>query len=100
MGHSNGEDVNSIYTHIEIGLLREAIQKLERWAAAERKAAKEKTEKEKEDAKDQTTNESSNDPEEIKPHRNRGLSLITREQCSTQSSVEPHSCRTPRKTAR
>lgn len=46
MGHSTGEDVNSIYTHVEIGLKRGAIQKLECWAARERKAAKEKAEKE------------------------------------------------------
>ena len=46
MGHSSGEDVNSIYTHVEIGLKREAIQKLECWAARERKAAWEKAEKE------------------------------------------------------
>jgi len=39
--------VNSIYTHIEIGLKREAIEKLERWVRAERKAAQEKAEKEK-----------------------------------------------------
>lgn len=42
MGHSSGEDVNSIYTHIELPAKREAIQKLERWAAAERKAGQEK----------------------------------------------------------
>lgn len=48
MGHSSGEEVNSIYTHVEIGLKREAIDKLERWVAAERNAAKEKAEKERE----------------------------------------------------
>jgi len=46
MGHSNGEDVNSIYTHIELPAKREAIQKLERWVAAERKAANERAETE------------------------------------------------------
>lgn len=65
MGHSSGEEVNSIYTHVEIGLKREAVQKLERWASAERKAAKEKTEKE--DAKERTTDVSSNDPGEVDP---------------------------------
>lgn len=31
MGHSRGGDVNSIYTHLEIPTLRDAIQKLETW---------------------------------------------------------------------
>ena len=31
MGHSRGGDVNSIYTHIELPTLREAIRKLELW---------------------------------------------------------------------
>ena len=46
MGHSSGEDVNSIYTHVELPAKREAIQKLERWAAKERATANEKAEKE------------------------------------------------------
>ena len=35
MGHSSGEDVNSIYTHIELPIKREAIRKLELWLAAQ-----------------------------------------------------------------
>jgi len=31
MGHSSGEDVNSIYTHVELPVKREAIRKLEMW---------------------------------------------------------------------
>jgi integrase len=31
MGHSSGEEVNSIYTHVELPAKREAIRKLERW---------------------------------------------------------------------
>jgi len=31
MGHSSGEDVNSIYTHVELPAKRAAIQKLEAW---------------------------------------------------------------------
>ena len=31
MGHSSGEDVNSIYTHVELPVKREAIWKLEAW---------------------------------------------------------------------
>jgi integrase len=33
MGHSSGEDVNSIYTHVELPMKREAIRKLEAWMA-------------------------------------------------------------------
>ena len=47
-GHSSGEEVNSIYTHVEIGLKREAIDKLERWVASERNAAKVKAAQERE----------------------------------------------------
>jgi integrase len=35
MGHSSGEDVNSIYTHIELPAKREAIRKLEVWVATQ-----------------------------------------------------------------
>jgi len=31
MGHSSGEDTNSIYTHIELPVKRQAIRKLEAW---------------------------------------------------------------------
>lgn len=31
MGHSSGEDVNSIYTHVELPAKREAVRKLEAW---------------------------------------------------------------------
>lgn len=37
MGHSSGEEVNSLYTHVELPVKREAIQKLEAWVEAERK---------------------------------------------------------------
>lgn len=35
MGHSSGEDVNSIYTHVELPAKREAIRKLEAWVASQ-----------------------------------------------------------------
>jgi len=38
MGHSTGEDVNSIYTHIELPVKREAVRKLEIWLAAQAQA--------------------------------------------------------------
>jgi integrase len=33
MGHSSGEEVNAIYTHVELPAKREAIRKLEAWVA-------------------------------------------------------------------
>jgi integrase len=36
MGHSSGEDVHSIYTHVELPAKREAIRKLEAWVDAQR----------------------------------------------------------------
>jgi integrase len=36
MGHSSGEEVNSIYTHVELPAKREAIRKLERWVRDQR----------------------------------------------------------------
>jgi integrase len=35
MGHSTGEDVNSIYTHVELPVKRDAVRKLEAWMAAQ-----------------------------------------------------------------
>jgi integrase len=67
MGHSSGEEVNSIYTHVEIGLKREAIQKLECWAAAQRKAAKEKAAKE--DANERTSETGGGDSGDSLPER-------------------------------
>lgn len=37
MGHSSGEEINSLYTHVELPVKREAIRKLEAWAEAERR---------------------------------------------------------------
>jgi len=39
MGHSSGEEVNSIYTHVEIHAKREAIRKLETWVRTQLKPA-------------------------------------------------------------
>lgn len=50
MGHSSGEDVNSIYTHVELPLKREAIRKLEAWLAAEYERAKQEQQTGGEDA--------------------------------------------------
>ena len=36
MGHSSGEEVNSLYTHVELPVKRDAIRKLEAWVEAER----------------------------------------------------------------
>ena len=35
MGHSSGEDVNAIYTHVELPAKREAIRKLEAWVESQ-----------------------------------------------------------------
>ena len=43
MGHSPGEGTNSIYTHVELPVKREAIRKLEAWVEAERKQQEKKT---------------------------------------------------------
>lgn len=37
MGHSSGEEINSLYTHVELPVKREAIRKLEAWVEAQRK---------------------------------------------------------------
>ena len=37
MGHSSGEDVHSIYVHVELPMKRDAIRKLEAWVLSERK---------------------------------------------------------------
>jgi integrase len=42
MGHSSGEEVNSIYTHVELPMKREAIRKLEEWIAQQEALAREK----------------------------------------------------------
>ena len=34
MGHSSGGDVHSLYTHVELPLLRDAIMRLEAWHSA------------------------------------------------------------------
>jgi integrase len=42
MGHSSGEEVNSLYTHVELPVKREAIRKLEAWVEAQRKQQEKK----------------------------------------------------------
>jgi integrase len=69
MGHSSGEEVNSIYTHVELPLKREAIDKLERWVRAERNAAKEKAKQETEYSHEQTKGTGSGDPGSDLPER-------------------------------
>ncbi len=57
MGHSSGEDVHSIYTHVELPAKREAIRKLEAWVEAQRHAQAEK----------ENTNEQSSSTERSDP---------------------------------
>jgi integrase len=42
MGHSSGEDVHAIYTHVELPAKREAIRKLETWLEAQRRESAER----------------------------------------------------------
>ena len=56
MGHSSGEDVNSIYTHIELPAKREAIRKLEAWVASQPT-----TEEKKNDEQSENDNRSDSD---------------------------------------
>jgi integrase len=42
MGHSSGEDVHSIYTHVEFPMKRDAIRKLEEWVAQQEALLREK----------------------------------------------------------
>jgi hypothetical protein len=42
MGHSSGEDMNSIYTHVELPAKREAIRKLEQWIKDQQQQLKKK----------------------------------------------------------
>jgi integrase len=59
MGHSSGEDVQSIYTHVELPAKRAAIEKLQVWVEMQLKAVKEAEESkatETENASDDETN--------------------------------------------
>jgi integrase len=47
MGHSSGDEVNSLYTHVELPVKREAIRKLEAWVEAQRKNQKPDTQGER-----------------------------------------------------
>jgi integrase len=49
MGHSSGDEVNSLYTHVELPVKREAIRKLETWVAAERQKLQNETQGEPHD---------------------------------------------------
>jgi integrase len=42
MGHSSGEDVHSIYVHVELPMKRDAMRKLEAWIAGQRQQPTEK----------------------------------------------------------
>jgi integrase len=59
MGHSSGEEVNSIYTHVELPAKREAIRKLEAWVAAQEE---QEAKKKEEEANGQSPNTSESDP--------------------------------------
>ena len=66
MGHSTGRDTNAIYTHVTVQHKREAIQKLETWAASERKRLQDKEEA---DERERTSRNDRGDPERGVPER-------------------------------
>jgi integrase len=57
MGHSSGDEVNSLYTHVELPVKREAIRKLEAWVEAERRSLKQVTQGEPYDRPEPTRRE-------------------------------------------
>jgi integrase len=63
MGHSSGEDVHSIYTHVELPAKREAIRKLEAWVVAQEELDAKK--KREEEANGQSPNTSEGDPRPV-----------------------------------
>jgi integrase len=64
MGHSSGDDVNSLYTHVELPVKREAIRRLEAWVEAERRNLGTETQGERHDRREPITgqNADSGDP--------------------------------------
>jgi integrase len=54
MGHSSGGDVNSLYTHVELPVKRQAIRKLEAWVEAERRNPETETQGEPHDGPEPT----------------------------------------------
>jgi integrase len=52
MGHSSGEEINSLYTHVELPVKRDAIRKLEAWVEAERKNVQPETQGEPHEARE------------------------------------------------
>jgi integrase len=52
MGHSSGEEINSLYTHVELPVKRDAIRKLEAWVEAQRKDAQPETQGEPYEARE------------------------------------------------
>jgi integrase len=64
MGHSSGEEVNSLYTHVELPVKRDAIRKLEAWVEAERR----QQEKEPQQGEANETTTASADDGRCDPH--------------------------------
>jgi integrase len=62
MGHSSGEEVNSLYTHVELPVKREAIRKLEAWVEAQRKHQETKTQGEANETTTASADDGRRDP--------------------------------------
>ncbi|HZR18562.1 MAG TPA: tyrosine-type recombinase/integrase [Verrucomicrobiae bacterium] len=58
MGHSSGEKVHSIYTHVELPIKRQAIARLEVWVKQQQEELKEQKDKEQKDASTEERSES------------------------------------------
>lgn len=57
MGHSRNEDTNDLYSHIELPLLRQSIEKLEQWVAKQKTPNTEQVESERGPTSDGPNNE-------------------------------------------
>jgi integrase len=72
MGHSSGEEVNSLYTHVELPVKREAIRKLEAWVEVQRKQHENKLQGEANETTTAGTDDGRRDPHNPKGLRTAG----------------------------
>ena len=72
MGHSSGEEVNSLYTHVELPVKREAIRKLEAWVEAQRKQQEQKPQGEANETTTASADDGRRDPHDPERLRTAG----------------------------
>jgi integrase len=73
MGHSSGEEVNSLYTHVELPVKREAIRKLEAWVEVQRNEVQRKEKETHEQGGTHETTTETTDKRRPDSHDPRGL---------------------------